>query len=426
MLTASVALRLWLATRQLRHVVRHRHAVPADFAATIPLAAHQKAADYTVAKLRLGLIDLALSTALTLGWTVLGGLSALDQALRAVLGGGLTQQLALVACFAGISALIDLPLSWVQTFGLEARFGFNKTTPRLWLSDQIKGALVASVLGLPLLTLVLWLMASGSLWWLWAWCAWMGFNGLILVLYPTLIAPLFNRFQPLGDAALVARVQTLLQRCGFSAQGIYVMDGSRRSAHANAYFTGFGAAKRVVFFDTLLQRLTPGEVDAVLAHELGHFKHRHVLRRVAWLAVTSLVALALLDYLSQQSWFYLGLGVVPRPEGENQALALLLFGLTWPLVAAFVSPLMAQLSRRHEFEADAFAVAQTSADDLASALLKLYEDNAATLTPDPLYVQFYYSHPSASERLARIRRLAPTPPASAPDASMQRTPTPCH
>ncbi|GAB4211173.1 MAG: M48 family metallopeptidase [Rhodoferax sp.] len=414
-LLASVALRLWLAARQIRHVARHRDTVPADFADTIDLPTHQKAADYTVAKLRLGHIDLALGTALTLGWTLLGGLAALDAALRSLLGDGLLQQLALVAAFATLGALLEMPLSWVQTFGLEARFGFNKTTPRLWLSDQVKGAVLIALLGLPLLALLLWLMASaGSTWWLWAWGLWMGFNALILVVYPTLIAPLFNRFEPLADAALAARVQALMQRCGFSAKGLYVMDGSRRSAHANAYFTGFGAAKRVVFFDTLLQRLSPDEVDAVLAHELGHYKHRHIVQRMVMMGLSSLGALALLGYLSSQSWFYLGLGVMPRVEGSNEALALLLFGLALPPLGQFVSPLTAQLSRRHEFQADAYAVTHTRGADLASALLKLYQDNAATLTPDPLYVRFYYSHPSASERLANIHVVsAKTQPAPA-------------
>jgi STE24 endopeptidase len=276
-------------------------------------------------------------------------------------------------------------------------------TFRLWLTDLVKSTLLGALLGLPVLALALWVMqATGALWWLWAWGLWMGLNLLLLLIYPTLIAPLFNKFKPLDNEALKTRVTALMRRCGFAAKGLFVMDGSRRSAHANAYFTGFGASKRVVFYDTLLKRLTPGEVDAVLAHELGHFKHRHVLKRIVSLFALSLIGLALLGWLASQAWFYTGLGVNPNLGAPNDALALLLFMLTSPLLSFFISPLLARFSRRHEFEADAYAVAHTRRDDLSSALLKLYEDNAATLTPDPLYVRFYYSHPPASERLARL------------------------
>jgi STE24 endopeptidase len=315
----------------------------------------------------------------------------------------MAQQLALVAAFVLVGGLLDLPLSLYKTFVLEERFGFNKMTFRLWLTDLVKSTLLGALLGLPVLALALWVMqATGALWWLWAWGLWMGLNLLLLLIYPTLIAPLFNKFKPLDNEALKTRVTALMRRCGFAAKGLFVMDGSRRSAHANAYFTGFGASKRVVFYDTLLKRLTPGEVDAVLAHELGHFKHRHVLKRIVSLFALSLIGLALLGWLASQAWFYTGLGVNPNLGAPNDALALLLFMLTSPLLGFFVSPLLAHVSRRHEFEADAYAVAQTQRDDLSSALLKLYEDNAATLTPDPLYVRFYYSHPPASERLARL------------------------
>jgi STE24 endopeptidase len=276
-------------------------------------------------------------------------------------------------------------------------------TPGLWLGDLLKSSLVGAVIGLPIVALILWLMGStGALWWLWAWGAWMGFNLLILVLYPTVIAPLFNKFEPLQDEQLKSRVNALMQRCGFSAKGLFVMDGSKRSAHANAYFTGFGAAKRVVFYDTLLKQLTPAEVDAVLAHELGHFRHKHIVQRIAMLFGLSLAALGLLGWLSQQVWFYSGLGVQVHLNGPNDALALLLFLLVVPVFSYFVSPLSAHLSRRHEFQADAYACAQTSGSDLSSALLKLYKDNASTLTPDPVFARFYYSHPPASERLARM------------------------
>jgi STE24 endopeptidase len=403
LLLLGLLLKFWLASRQMRHVAAHRATVPAAFAATITLAAHHKAADYTVAKLRFGLLELAFGSAVLLAWTLLGGLNALNQSLVQAMGTGLVQQLGLLAAFVLIGGLLDVPFTLYQNFAIEERFGFNKLTLQLWLQDALKSSLVGALVGLPIAALILWLMQSaGSLWWLWTWCVWMGFNLLMLVIYPTVIAPLFNKFVPLEDESLKARVTTLMQRCGFSAKGLFVMDGSKRSAHANAYFTGFGAAKRVVFFDTLLSKLTPAEVDAVLAHELGHFKHKHVIQRIVGLFALSLLGFALLGWLSQQVWFYTGLGVIPNLGGANDALALLLFLMAVPLVTFFISPLMARVSRRHEFEADAYARAQTSGTDLSSALLKLYEDNASTLTPDPLFVAFYYSHPPASQRVARL------------------------
>jgi STE24 endopeptidase len=407
-LVLGLLTRFWLSTRQIRHVASHRGAVPQAFAQTISLTAHQKAADYTIAKARLGLLEMALVAAVLLGWTLLGGLSSLNEVLVQWLGQGMAQQLGLLGAFVVIGGLIDLPLSWYQTFVLEQRFGFNKMTFKLWLADLLKAGLIGALIGFPIAALILWMMAAtGSLWWLWAWLFWMGFNLLLLVIYPTLIAPLFNKFAPLEDETLKARVTALMQRCGFSAKGLFVMDGSKRSAHANAYFTGFGAAKRVVFYDTLLSKLSAAEVDAVLAHELGHFKHKHVIKRIVSMFSMSLGGFALLGYLAQKGWFYTGLGVQPNLMAANDALALLLFMLTMPLFSFFVAPMLAQLSRKHEFEADAYAVKQTSAQDLSTALLKLYEDNASTLTPDPLYVSFYYSHPGASERLARMHRVAP-------------------
>ena len=403
-LVASLVLKFWLASRQIRHVARHRDAVPAAFASRISLAAHQKAADYTVAQARFGMLELAWGAALTLGWTLLGGLSWLNQTLLQWLAPGLGQQVALLAAFAVIGNVLDLPFSLYKTFVIEQRFGFNKLTARLWLQDLLKSALLGALIGLPLMTLVLWMMAAtGHLWWLWTWGVWMGFNLLMLLLYPTVIAPWFNKFQPLDNEALKARVSALMARCGFSSKGFFVMDGSKRSAHANAYFTGFGASKRVVFYDTLLAQLTPAEVDAVLAHELGHFRHRHIQKRIVSLFALSLLGFALLGWLAGQAWFFTGLGVIPNLVGANDALALLLFMMVLPLFSSFVGPLFAQLSRTHEFEADAYAVAQTSGADLSSALLKLYQDNASTLTPDPVYVKFYYSHPPASERLGRMQ-----------------------
>ena len=409
-LVLGLLVRFYLASRQIRHIALHRNEVPAAFAETILLQAHQKAADYTITKARFGLLEMTFGAAVLLGWTLLGGIDVLNQAIAdSSLDrfGNLLPQLALLAGFGLISGALDLPFTLYSTFRIEERFGFNKITFKLWLGDLLKSSVVGVVIGLPIAALILWLMGSaGRLWWLWAWGTWMVFNLLVLVLYPTVIAPLFNKFKPLDDETLKARVTALMQRCGFAAKGLFVMDGSKRSAHANAYFTGFGAAKRVVFYDTLLAQLTPAEVDAVLAHELGHFKHKHIIKRIISMFAMSLVGFALLGWLSSQIWFYTGLGIRPNMAGGNDALALLLFMLVIPLFSFFFSPIFAQFSRKHEFEADAYAVSQTEAKDLRSALLKLYQDNANTLTPDPLFVKFYYSHPPASERLARMSPLS--------------------
>jgi STE24 endopeptidase len=402
-LVAGLIVKFWLATRQVRHVARHRDAVPPAFEQAITLAAHQKAADYTVAKTRFGLLEMTWGASVLLGWTLLGGLDLLNKLLLGWIGGGMLQQLALIAAFALLGGLLELPFTLWQTFRLEERFGFNKMTWRLWLADAGKGLLLGALIGLPIAALILWLMgAAGQLWWLWAWAAWTAFNLLLMLVYPTFIAPLFNKFKPLDDAALKSRVNALMQRCGFAAKGLFVMDGSTRSAHANAYFTGFGASKRVVFYDTLLRQLNAGEVEAVLAHELGHFKHRHIVKRMVAMFALSLAGFALLGWLSSHSWFYTGLGVQPNMGAPNDALALLLFMLVVPVFGFFVAPLPVRISRKHEFEADAYAIAQTSGADLSAALLKLYQDNASTLTPDPVFVKFYYSHPPASERLARM------------------------
>ena len=403
LLLANLLVKLWLSSRQIRHVAQHRDAVPQAFAHTISLDAHQKAAAYTLAKSRVGLIDAALDALVLLGWTLLGGLDGLNQLTTDVLGTGMTQQIVLVVAFALIGGLIGQPLSLYQTFVVEQQFGFNHSTFKLWVSDLVKGLVVGLVLGLPILWLVLWLMqAGGTLWWLWAWGALVAYQLFVMWIAPNVIMPLFNQFSPLNDVALKARVEALMQRAGFTAKGFFVMDGSRRSAHSNAFFTGFGSAKRVVFFDTLLAQLNGDEMEAVLAHELGHFKHRHILKMMLTSFVVSLGGLALLGWLSQQVWFYTGLGVTPHLQNDNSALALLLFMLVLPLATFFVSPLSANRSRRFEFEADAYAVAHSDGAALSSALLKLYQDNASTLTPDPWYVAFYYSHPPASQRLARI------------------------
>jgi STE24 endopeptidase len=405
-LVASMAVKLWLATRQMRHVAAHRHAVPPAFSRTVSLQAHQRAADYTLAKGRFGILATAFGSVVLLGWTLLGGLQVLNTWLLATVQpawGDMAYQLALLASFALIGGLLELPFDLWSTFRIEQRFGFNRTTPALFFTDLAKGLALSAAIGLPIAALILWIMeATGRWWWLWAWGAWMVFNLLVMVLYPTVIAPLFNKFEPLKDEALAHRVQALMQRCGFSAKGLFVMDGSRRSAHGNAYFTGLGAAKRVVFFDTLLSKLSPGEVEAVLAHELGHFKHKHVAKRIAMVMLMSGAGLALLGWLAGQPAFYTGLGVQPSLQAPNNALALLLFMMVVPVFGFLLSPWMSKLSRRHEFEADAYACAQADGSALASALIKLHEDNAATLTPDPLYVRFYYSHPPAGERLAAL------------------------
>ncbi|MBV8259522.1 MAG: M48 family metallopeptidase [Paraburkholderia sp.] len=400
---AMVVTKLWLASRQIRFVAAHRGAVPAQFTATIPLAAHQRAADYTIARTRLGMIETVLGAVVLIGLTLLGGVQALDLGISEAIGRDYVGQIALIGAVLAISGAIELPLDYYRQFVIEERFGFNRMTKRIFIVDRIKGLLIGAAFGIPLLFLVLWLMKqAGSLWWLWTWGVWVAFQMLVLVLYPSFIAPLFNKFEPLRDEALRSRIEALMQRCGFAAKGLFVMDGSRRSAHGNAYFTGFGAAKRIVFFDTLLARLSGNEIEAVLAHELGHFKRRHVIKRMLVTFAISLALLALLGWLSQRVWFYEGLGVRPSLLGGNEGLALVLFFLAVPVFLFFVTPLGSLSSRKHEFEADAFAATQTDAQHLVNALVKLYEDNASTLTPDPLYTAFYYSHPPASQRIDRL------------------------
>lgn len=407
LLTLNAGLRFWLDSRQMQHVQTHRDHVPPPFQESVDLASHRKAADYTVAKLRLGTLEMVWGLTCLLGWTLLGGLHHLNQSLLELMGPGLWQNLALIACMGLIQSVADLPLSWWRTFKTETQFGFNRTAPSLWWSDLVKGWLMSGLLIGPLAAVVISIMDhSQGLWWLWAWLVWVLFSLLVMVIYPTWIAPLFNRFEPLNQDDLAHDVSSLMSRCGFQAKGFYVMDGSRRSAHANAYFTGLGRSKRVVFFDTLLSSLNRAEVMAVLAHELGHFKHGHIPKRMVKLFGVGLMALALLGYLAEQPWFYMGLGVSPNLEGSNSALALILFALTAPLVTLPLAPWMSRQSRTDEFQADAYASEHTSGADLANALVKLYKDNASTLTPDPLYVRFFYSHPPATERLQRLTAAA--------------------
>ena len=403
-LLTNVLLKLWLNARQVRHVAQHRGEVPKTFASQISLSDHQKAADYTLAKAKIAQIGILIDAAVLVGWTLLGGLSALNALVLAFMEPGLWQQVVLVLAFTLVGGLIDLPMSLYQTFVLEQKFGFNKMTWKLWLSDAIKGLLLGLLLGVPLIAMVLWLMqAGGAYWWLWTWCALVFWQLFLMAIAPNVIMPLFNKFTPLEDEVLKSRVNALMQRAGFTAKGFFVMDGSKRSAHSNAFFTGFGASKRVVFFDTLLKQLSPSEMEAVLAHELGHFKHRHIFKMMATSFVMTLIGLALLGYVSQQIWFYAGLGVTLNLMGGNEAVALLLFMLVVPVFTCLLAPISSWRSRVQEYEADAYAVSQAPVADLSSALLKLYQDNAATLTPDPLYVKFYYSHPPASLRLARMQ-----------------------
>jgi STE24 endopeptidase len=407
-LALSTALRIWLSVRHMRHVSAHRHQVPGEFADRIEPADHLRAADYTVAKSRLGLVEIVIDVAVLLALTLGGVLQAIDAALRTWLGSGYAHDLAL---FAGVGLLgfaIGLPISLYRTFRLEAAFGFNKMTWRLWLADLLKAGVLTVLVGATLLLAVLWLMqAMGARWWLYVWLFWMGFNLLVLVLYPTVIAPLFNKFSPLADTALKQRIEALLTRCGFASSGLFVMDGSKRSAHGNAYFTGFGRAKRIVFFDTLLEKLAPQEIEAVLAHELGHYHHRHVLKRIALLAVMSFAMLWLLGQVIDQPWFYAGLkvGADGTVGTASTAMGLLLFSMVLPVFLFPLAPLTSALSRRDEYAADAYAARQTAAGDLVAALVKLYRDNAATLTPDPLYSLFHDSHPPASRRIAHLQSL---------------------
>ena len=399
-LAAATSLRLWLAWRHIYHVHAHRAAVPAEFSGEIGLEAHQRAADYTCAKTRLAMASVAVEALIVLALTFGGGLQALHQASASWLPEGVGRGLVLIALVTVLMTVVELPFNFYRTFRIEQQFGFNRMTPRLFFIDLAKSILLAAAFGIPLAACVLWLMEKmGAYWWLYAWLVWVAFNLFMLAIYPTLIAPLFNRFSPMQDAELRERVERLLVRCGFRVRGLMVMDGSRRSSHGNAYFTGFGKSKRIVFFDTLLSRLNPAEVEAVLAHELGHFKLRHVVKRMAWIFVASLGVLWLLGYVAQQEWFYHGLNV----QSQSTALALVLFFLVLPSFTFLMQPLGAMYSRKHEFEADRYAAENASAGDLVSALVKLYRDNASTLTPDPAHSAFYDSHPPAIIRIARLK-----------------------
>ncbi len=404
LLVLTTATRVWLGRRHVSYMQSHRGQVPVAFNKSISLDAHQKAADYSSAKTRLVIAEAFVQALLLALFTIGGGLQWLDTAWRGImpdqemLRGALVILSALV-----ISGLVDLPFEYYKSFVVDERFGFNKMTLVTFFTDLLKHSALGVAFGAPILFAALWLMQSaGEYWWLYLWAVWGVFNLLILAIYPTFIAPLFNKFSPLTDETLKTRIEALLAKCGFKSQGLFVMNGSLRSSHGNAYFTGFGSSKRVVFFDTLLERLGVDEIEAVLAHELGHFKHHHVIKRIALMFLVSFLGLALLGWLKQQVWFYNGLGVT----GTSDYMALLLFLLVSPVFLFLLRPLMAKYSRKNEFEADEYAAKHADARHLIEALVKLYRDNASTLTPDPLHSAFYDSHPPASIRVSRLAKFS--------------------
>ena len=400
LLASTTIIRLWLGSRHFSYVQQHRGQVPAAFSNNISLDAHQKAADYTTAKTKLGMLEVVVQAALLLWLTIGGGLQLIDNAYQHILANHEMWRGALVILTTLIvSSLVDLPFDYYKTFTIDARFGFNKMTRAMFFYDMVKQSALGLVLGAPILFAALWLMqGAGQYWWLYLWFVWSAFNLIMLAIYPTFIAPLFNKFSPLADQSLKQRIESLLTKCGFKSQGLFVMDGSSRSSHGNAYFTGFGASKRVVFFDTLLERLNADEIESVLAHELGHFKHKHVIKRIAMMFFISFVGLALLGWLTLQNWFFTGLGVT----NTSNYMALMLFLLVSPVFLFLLRPVMASYSRQNEFEADDYAAKHASAKHLVEALVKLYRDNASTLTPDPLHSAFYDSHPPASIRIAKL------------------------
>ena len=402
-LAASVLVRLWLTQRQIAHVQAHRDSVPAAFADSITLQDHQRAANYSCNKLRVGRVMLGWETLWLLLWTIGGGINLIDQWFAGFNYSPLITGIGVIFTLTLISSILDLPFSLYHTFVVEERFGFNKTTLATWFVDMVKTALLMIVLGAPLLAAILWLMnQAGEHWWIYAWLLWMGFSLTMIWAYPAFIAPLFNKFSQLDNASLRARIDDLLSRCGFQSRGVYVVDGSRRSSHGNAYFTGFGKNKRIVFYDTLLESLSEDEVEAVLAHELGHFKRKHIKKSLLLSAVISAAGFALLAWLMRSDWFYASLGV----ETASTHTALILFMMVMPVFTYFISPLFSAMSRKHEFEADEFAHSNSDYKALISALVNMYRDNASTLTPDPLHSMFYDSHPPASIRINHLENIA--------------------
>lgn len=402
-LASTTLFRLWLAFRQIRYVKAHEQQVPEQFSNQISLESHQKAARYTVTKCNFAIQVLLLHTIVLLGFTLLGGLNFLSEKILTLTNSSMIYQIGLIFCVGLISSLIDLPFDYYSQFGIEEKFGFNKMTPKLFFTDLFKNTLMSLVIGLPLLWVVFTLMnKAGDLWWIFAWIFWTMFQFIMMLLYPTLIAPLFNKFTPLENESLKEKIEHLLDKTGFKSKGLFVMDGSKRSSHGNAYFTGFGTSKRIIFYDTLINQLTPNQIEAVLAHELGHFKRKHIAKRMILMVIISFVFLGILGFLKKQDWFYIGLGVMPSLTISNDALALILFMQTLPIFTFFFTPLFSISSRKHEFEADAFSAEYTNANDLITALVSMYKDNASTLTPDPLYSTFYDSHPNASDRINHL------------------------
>ncbi len=405
MLVLSLATQLWLAARQVRHVHKNRASVPDEFQDQIPLDAHQKAADYTITRVRFGRFEAIAGAILLLIWTLGGGLELLDQAWRSLGWDPILTGVGFMVAVMLISSVLDLPFSAYRTFVIEQRFGFNKTTPAVFITDLLKGMLLTLAIAVPMLWLILWIMqVSGPLWWLYVWAVWFGFSLFMMWAYPAFIAPLFNKFKPLEGGDLKDGIEKLLSQCGFKSNGIFVMDGSRRSAHGNAYFSGIGNKKQIVFYDTLMEQLEANEIEAVLAHELGHFRMHHIRKRLISMGAISLISLAILGWLIQQNWFYTGLGA----SNASTYMALTLFMLLAPVVGFFLTPVMSKLSRKHEFEADAYASQQRNAHLLITALVKMYEENASTLTPDPVYSNFYDSHPPAPVRIRHLKEQAQT------------------
>lgn len=403
MVFLSALTHFWLSLRQIKYVQQHREAVPEAFAEKITLEDHQKAADYTIAKEKLGNVNLLFSITLLLIWTLGGGLELVDQYIRGFELTPIITGVVFILLIGFISAILDLPLSLYSTFVLEEKFGFNRTTFKTWLSDLIKQTVLGLLIGIPLIMVILWLMNSaGEYWWLYAWAVWMGFGFLMMWAYPAFIAPIFNKFSELEDESLKQRIEQLMTRCGFISKGIKVMDGSRRSSHGNAYFTGLGNNKQIVFFDNLLSSLNEEEVEAVLAHELGHFKRKHIIKRLVSMTIMTLIGFAVLGWVMQQPWFYTGLGM----STPSIYAALVLFSLSSPVFTFFLAPISAMISRKHEFEADDFAAQQADASKLIEALVKLYKDNANTLTPDPVHSAYYDSHPPAPVRIAHLNQTA--------------------
>lgn len=400
-LLASTLVQVYLSLRQKHYVSAHRAEVPAAFADKISLGEHQKAADYTLAKGAFGRLELLIGLVILLGWTLGGGLDWLDGVWRRLDWGELATGTAVIVSLMVISGLLEIPASLYRTFVLEERFGFNQMTLSTYITDTLKSTALALVIGVPLVMLILWLMKSaGDLWWLYAWAALTAFSLFITWAYPKFIAPLFNKFSPLEEGEVANRIHALLERTGFNSKGVFVMDGSKRSAHGNAYFTGFGKNKRIVFFDTLLKHLTPAQVEAVLAHELGHFKRKHVIKGMALSMLLTLSGFMVLAWLMRQDWFYTSLGI----SQPSTYMALLLFVMVSPVFTFFIGPMMAWWSRKHEFEADDFAAEQSSGTELINALVGLYKENASTLTPDPVYSAFYDSHPPATIRIAHLQQ----------------------